>query len=84
MQVQESSTADPVVDQSQDRESSHQTPIAVVTPTHLASGAAPREVQLDTHNAPPDDAEEDLQESKMECEQESDLKEDHRLILLEQ
>uniref|UniRef100_A0AAX7USF1 Amyloid beta (A4) precursor protein-binding, family A, member 1b n=1 Tax=Astatotilapia calliptera TaxID=8154 RepID=A0AAX7USF1_ASTCA len=78
VQVQESSTADPVVDQSQDRESSHQTPIAVVTPTHLASGAAPREVQLDTHNAPPDDAEEDLQESKMECEQESDLKEDHR------
>lgn len=78
VQVQESSTADPVVDQSQDRESSHQTPIAVVTPTHLASGAAPREVQLDTHSAPPDDAEEDLQESKMECEQESDLKEDHR------
>ncbi|XP_030598175.1 amyloid-beta A4 precursor protein-binding family A member 1-like [Archocentrus centrarchus] len=81
VQVQECTTADPVMDQSQDRECSHQAPVAVVIPTHLSPGAAPPEVQLDTPNSPnspPDDAEEDLQERKMEFKQElEEVKEDN-------
>uniref|UniRef100_A0A3Q0SQ14 Amyloid beta (A4) precursor protein-binding, family A, member 1b n=1 Tax=Amphilophus citrinellus TaxID=61819 RepID=A0A3Q0SQ14_AMPCI len=78
VQVQECTTADPVMDQSQDRECSHQAPVAVVIPTHLSPGAAPPEVQLDPPNSPPDDAEEDLQERKMEFKQESEeVKEDN-------
>lgn len=76
--VQECTTADPVMDQPQDNECPHQTPVAVVTPTHLSPGAAPHEVQLEPPSAPPEDAEEDLQETKMECKQESEeTKEDN-------
>ncbi|XP_036972323.1 amyloid-beta A4 precursor protein-binding family A member 1-like isoform X2 [Acanthopagrus latus] len=65
--VQQHSAVDPVPDQSQDKGSPHQTPVAVVTPTHLSPGAAAHNMQRYT---PPTEAEEDLQESKVECEDE--------------
>ncbi|XP_020491716.2 amyloid-beta A4 precursor protein-binding family A member 1 isoform X2 [Labrus bergylta] len=63
---------DPVVDQSQDRASSHQTPIAVVTPTHLSPGSTAHNKQLHHEHTPPAEAEEDqdIQENKVECEEE--------------
>ncbi|KAM8743320.1 uncharacterized protein AB9X84_017697 isoform 2-T2 [Acanthopagrus schlegelii] len=62
--VQQHAAVDPVPDQSQDKGSPHQTPVAVVTPTHLSPGAAAHNMQRYT---PPTEAEEDLQESKVEC-----------------
>lgn len=66
-QVQQHSAVDPVPDQSQDKGSPHQTPVAVVNPTHLSPGAAAHNMPRYT---PPTEAEEDLQESKEECEDE--------------
>ncbi|KAM4527532.1 uncharacterized protein PAE49_024355 isoform 1-T2 [Odontesthes bonariensis] len=60
----------PVVGQSQDRASPHQTPVAVVTPTNLSPSSATHHVQLPPQHAPTD-AEEDLHEHKAEQEEES-------------
>ncbi|KAI3361950.1 hypothetical protein L3Q82_012298 [Scortum barcoo] len=70
VQVQQRSSDNPVTDQLQDRASPHQTPIAVVTPTHLSTAPAPHNMQPHPQHTPPDEAEEDLQEQKMECEEE--------------
>ncbi|XP_073333530.1 uncharacterized protein [Pagrus major] len=67
VQVQQPSADDPVPDQAQDKGSPHQTPVAVVTPTHLSPGAAAHNMQRYTS---PTEAEEDLQEGKVECEDE--------------
>ncbi|KAM3599968.1 uncharacterized protein V6R79_014759 [Siganus canaliculatus] len=61
--VQQHSSGDTVMDQLQDRGSSHQTPVAVVTPTHLSPGP---DLQHHTQHPPP--AEEDLPEGKEEPE----------------
>ncbi|XP_044188789.1 amyloid-beta A4 precursor protein-binding family A member 1-like [Thunnus albacares] len=66
-QVQQSPPEDTLKDQLQDRGSPHQTPVAVVTPTHLSPGPATHNVQ----DTPPAEAEEDLQECNAECEEES-------------
>ncbi|XP_069561994.1 amyloid-beta A4 precursor protein-binding family A member 1-like isoform X3 [Brachyistius frenatus] len=70
--VQHCSSAEPVTDKSQDRGSAHQTPIAVVIPTHLSPGSVAYDVQLPSQHAPPADAEEELPESKVACEEESE------------
>ncbi|XP_070780824.1 amyloid-beta A4 precursor protein-binding family A member 1-like isoform X2 [Enoplosus armatus] len=72
VQVQQRSSEDPVTDQSQDRGSPHQTPVAVVTPTHLSPHPATHNMQLHRQHTPPAEAEEDLQERKVECEEESE------------
>ncbi|XP_041666385.1 amyloid-beta A4 precursor protein-binding family A member 1-like [Cheilinus undulatus] len=63
---------DPVMDQSEESAYSHQTPIAVVTPTHLAPESFAQNKQHPPQHAPPAEAEEDqeLQDSKAECEEE--------------
>lgn len=61
---------DPVSDVSQDRESPHQTPVAVVTPTHLSAGAAAHNMAPSVQQTPPAETEEDLQESKNNCDEE--------------
>ncbi|KAM9338024.1 uncharacterized protein ABDE67_017588 [Symphorus nematophorus] len=60
-EVQVQQHPDPITDQSHDRGSPHQTPVAVVTPTHLSP--APN-MPLHRRHTPPDEAEEDLQECK--------------------
>ncbi|XP_038589129.1 amyloid-beta A4 precursor protein-binding family A member 1-like [Micropterus salmoides] len=70
--VQQRSSDDPVTDQSQDRGSPHQTPVAVVTPTHLSPRPATYNMQLHPQHTPPAEAEEDLQERKVECQEESE------------
>ncbi|TKS84171.1 Amyloid beta A4 precursor protein-binding family A member 1 [Collichthys lucidus] len=70
LQVQQHSSGDPVIDQLQDRGSPHQTPVAVVTPTHLSPGPATHNMQLHSRQAPPAKAEQDLQECKVDCEEE--------------
>ncbi|KAG8010876.1 Amyloid-beta A4 precursor protein-binding family A member 1 [Nibea albiflora] len=78
LQVQQHSSGDPVMDQLQDRGSPHQTdrgsphqtPVAVVTPTHLSPGPATHNMQLHPRHTPPAKEEEDLQERKVECEEE--------------
>ncbi|XP_022059716.2 amyloid-beta A4 precursor protein-binding family A member 1-like [Acanthochromis polyacanthus] len=75
-EVQQRSSADPVVDRSQGTGSPHQTPVAVVTPTPLSPATATNNDQLHPqHDAPA--AEEDLQEHKVEHEEEAEeVKED--------
>ncbi|XP_035523418.1 amyloid-beta A4 precursor protein-binding family A member 1-like [Morone saxatilis] len=70
VQVQQHSSDDPVMDHSQDRGPPHQTPVAVVTPTHLSPGPATHSMQLHPRHTPPAEAEEDLQDCKGECEEE--------------
>uniref|UniRef100_A0A3B4XVB2 Amyloid beta (A4) precursor protein-binding, family A, member 1b n=1 Tax=Seriola lalandi dorsalis TaxID=1841481 RepID=A0A3B4XVB2_SERLL len=70
VQVQQCSADDCVTDQSQDRGSPQQTPVAVVTPTHLSPGPATHNVQPNPQYTPPPEAEEDLQDHKVECEEE--------------
>ncbi|XP_051269059.1 amyloid-beta A4 precursor protein-binding family A member 1-like isoform X2 [Dicentrarchus labrax] len=70
VQVQQRLSDDPVMDQSQDRGPPHQTPVAVVTPTHLSPGPATHSMQQHPRHSPPAEAEEDLQECKGECEEE--------------
>lgn len=60
VQVHQCSSGDSVTDQLQN--SPHQTPVAVVTPTHLSSGTSA--------HTPPTPPEEDLQDHKVECEEE--------------
>ncbi|XP_042365063.1 amyloid-beta A4 precursor protein-binding family A member 1-like [Plectropomus leopardus] len=72
VKVQQRSSEDPVTDQLQDRGSPHQTPVAVVTPTHLSPGPATHNAKLRRPHTPPAEAEEDLQEPKAECEEESE------------
>uniref|UniRef100_UPI0037E92321 amyloid-beta A4 precursor protein-binding family A member 1-like isoform X2 n=1 Tax=Semicossyphus pulcher TaxID=241346 RepID=UPI0037E92321 len=74
VQVQQRMSDEPVTDQSQDRGTSHQTPIAVVTPTHLLTDPATNNKQLPPQHTPPAEAEEDqgIQESKAEYEEESE------------
>ncbi|XP_070706809.1 amyloid-beta A4 precursor protein-binding family A member 1-like [Pempheris klunzingeri] len=71
-QLQQCSTDEPVTDQSQDRGSPHQTPVAVVAPTHLSSSPATHNMQPHPQQTPPAEAEEDHQECKVECEEESE------------
>ncbi|XP_008274609.1 amyloid beta A4 precursor protein-binding family A member 1-like [Stegastes partitus] len=74
---QHCSSVDPVMDQGTG--SPHQTPVAVVTPTHLSPGPAANNEQLHPQHeaAAAADAEEDLQEQKVECEEETEeVKED--------
>ncbi|GLD56683.1 amyloid beta A4 precursor protein-binding family A member 1-like protein [Lates japonicus] len=70
VQLQQCSGDDPVTDQSKERGSLHQTPVAVVTPTHLSPGPATHNVQSHPQHAPPAEAEEDLPDHKAECEEE--------------
>nr|XP_033503502.1 amyloid-beta A4 precursor protein-binding family A member 1-like [Epinephelus lanceolatus] len=70
VKVQQRSSEDPVTDQLQDRGSPHQTPVAVVTSTHLSPGPATCNIQLPASHTPPVEEEEDLQEHKAECEDE--------------
>ncbi|TDH01822.1 hypothetical protein EPR50_G00166660 [Perca flavescens] len=72
VQVQQRSSDDPVTDQLQDRGSPHLTPVAVITPTHLSTGPATQNMQLHPQHTPPAEAEEDLQECKVQCEEESE------------
>ncbi|XP_037608188.1 amyloid-beta A4 precursor protein-binding family A member 1-like isoform X2 [Sebastes umbrosus] len=72
VQVKQRSSDDPVTDQVQDRGSPHQSPVAVVTPTHLSPGPATNNIQLHPQHTPPAEAEEDLQEHKVKCEKESE------------
>uniref|UniRef100_A0A3Q2NX89 Amyloid beta A4 precursor protein-binding family A member 1-like n=1 Tax=Fundulus heteroclitus TaxID=8078 RepID=A0A3Q2NX89_FUNHE len=67
---QEASFVDPAVSQSQDRGSPRQTPVAVVTPTHLSADPAVEAVQPEPQRAPVE-AEEDHHEYKAELEKES-------------
>ncbi|KAM4719922.1 uncharacterized protein FYW61_015558 isoform 2-T2 [Anableps anableps] len=67
---EEGCCVDPLLNQSQDRESSHQTPVAVVTPTHLCAVSAMDNVQLEPQHTPAE-AEEDHLEYKAEDEEES-------------
>ncbi|KAM9322076.1 LOW QUALITY PROTEIN: uncharacterized protein KZ484_020312 [Pholidichthys leucotaenia] len=60
-----------IVDSSQDRESPHQAPFAVVAPTQISPGPAHHNVQTDAQQDPPAEAWEDRQELKMEFEEES-------------
>ncbi|XP_047425161.1 amyloid-beta A4 precursor protein-binding family A member 1-like isoform X2 [Mugil cephalus] len=69
VQVQQCSSVDPVTDQSQDRGSLHPTPVAVVTPTHLSPGPVSHTLEL-PHA--PAEVEEDLQEQKEQCVEESE------------
>lgn len=65
-QTQEQSSKDPETDQSPSMASPHQTPVAVVTPTHLSAGAA-------VHNMPPTPASpstETSAEHEIDCEEE--------------
>lgn len=68
VQVHQCSSGDSVMDQLQD--SPHQTPVAVVTPTHLSPGRSTHNGQLHTQHTPPTAPEEDLQDNKVECEEE--------------
>ncbi|XP_074546009.1 uncharacterized protein LOC141805144 isoform X2 [Halichoeres trimaculatus] len=74
-EIGQSASADPVMDQSQDRSSSHQTPIAVVTPTHLSPALSAQNKQPHPPDTPPAEAEEDqeIQERKVECEEEAEV-----------
>ncbi|XP_041825906.1 amyloid-beta A4 precursor protein-binding family A member 1-like [Melanotaenia boesemani] len=63
------SSVDPATHQLQDS-ASHQTPVAVVTPTNLLTGPAAQNEHLQPENAPPK-AEEDLHEHEAEQEEES-------------
>uniref|UniRef100_A0A8D3ASF4 Uncharacterized protein n=1 Tax=Scophthalmus maximus TaxID=52904 RepID=A0A8D3ASF4_SCOMX len=65
VKVQKHLAEDPVMDQSQDRESPHQTPVATVTPTHLSPAPATHNVQPDPQHTPPAEAEENLQDHKV-------------------
>uniref|UniRef100_A0A3B5L547 Amyloid beta (A4) precursor protein-binding, family A, member 1b n=1 Tax=Xiphophorus couchianus TaxID=32473 RepID=A0A3B5L547_9TELE len=79
---QEVCFVDPVLNQSQDRGSPHQTPVAVVTPTHVSSAPAMGDVQLEPQNTPAD-AEEDHDEYKAEHEEELEEvkeKEEHKEV----
>ncbi|XP_040914635.1 amyloid-beta A4 precursor protein-binding family A member 1-like [Toxotes jaculatrix] len=71
-QVQQRSSDNPVTDQLQDKGSPYQTPVAVVTPTHLSPGPATHNVQPHPQHTPPAEAEEDLQDHNVECEEESE------------
>ncbi|XP_070844691.1 amyloid-beta A4 precursor protein-binding family A member 1-like [Chaetodon trifascialis] len=73
MQVQQPSSDDAVTNQSQDGGSPHQTPVAVVTPTHLSPGPATHHKQLHPLHTAPAEAEEDLQELKVQCEEELEV-----------
>ncbi|XP_029371809.1 amyloid-beta A4 precursor protein-binding family A member 1-like [Echeneis naucrates] len=64
VQVLQHSVDDPVVDQT------HQTPVAVVTPTHLSPIPVLHNAQPHSQYTPPPEAEEDLQDHKVECEEE--------------
>uniref|UniRef100_A0A096LT67 Amyloid beta (A4) precursor protein-binding, family A, member 1b n=1 Tax=Poecilia formosa TaxID=48698 RepID=A0A096LT67_POEFO len=68
---QEVCFVDPVLNQSQDRGSPHQTPVAVVTPTHVCVAPAMNDVQLEPQQTPAE-AEEDHVEYKAEHEEESE------------
>ncbi|XP_040014211.1 amyloid-beta A4 precursor protein-binding family A member 1-like [Xiphias gladius] len=70
VQVQQCSADDPVTDQSQDRESPQQTPVAVVTPSCLSPGPAAHNVEPHPQHSQPAEAEEVLQDHKVECEEE--------------
>lgn len=70
VQVQQHSSGDPVTDQSQDMGSPHQTPVAVVTPTHLSAGAVTHNMPPSLQQTPPAETEEDLKVCKMDCEEE--------------
>nr|XP_046230750.1 amyloid-beta A4 precursor protein-binding family A member 1-like [Scatophagus argus]XP_046230751.1 amyloid-beta A4 precursor protein-binding family A member 1-like [Scatophagus argus]XP_046230753.1 amyloid-beta A4 precursor protein-binding family A member 1-like [Scatophagus argus]XP_046230754.1 amyloid-beta A4 precursor protein-binding family A member 1-like [Scatophagus argus] len=72
VQVQQHSSGDPVTDQLQDRESPPQTSVAVVSPTHLSTGAATHNMPLHSRHTPPAEPEVDLQECKVEHEEEQD------------
>ncbi|XP_034565036.1 amyloid-beta A4 precursor protein-binding family A member 1-like [Notolabrus celidotus] len=78
-EVRQCMSEDPVMDHSQDRASSHQTPIAVVTPTHLSPSPAAQNKQPHPQDTPPAEAEEDqeIQEGKVECEEEAEEVKDH-------
>ncbi|XP_029301224.1 amyloid-beta A4 precursor protein-binding family A member 1-like [Cottoperca gobio] len=71
-EVQVRSSDDPVSNQMQDRGSPHQTPVAVVPPTHLSPAPAIHNMQPRLQHTPPAEAEEDLQERKVDCEEESE------------
>ncbi|XP_028273765.1 amyloid-beta A4 precursor protein-binding family A member 1-like isoform X2 [Parambassis ranga] len=76
-EVQQCSSADPVLDQSQDRASPHITPVAVVTPTHLSPVSATHDVQHYPQHAPPEPEED--QECKVAHEEEAEeVKENDR------
>ncbi|XP_032394731.1 amyloid-beta A4 precursor protein-binding family A member 1 [Etheostoma spectabile] len=72
VQVQQRSSDNPVTDKLQDRGSPHLTPIAVVTPTHLSPVPATQNMHPHPQHTLPAEAEEDLQECKVECEKESE------------
>ncbi|XP_026153493.1 amyloid-beta A4 precursor protein-binding family A member 1-like [Mastacembelus armatus] len=65
LQVQQHLSYDAATDQSQ--QSFHQTPITVVTPTHLSPGPSTHNMQLHPQQIPSAEAEEDLQDHKVEC-----------------
>ncbi|KAM9841102.1 amyloid-beta A4 precursor protein-binding family A member 1-like [Aulostomus maculatus] len=69
---QNSSSDDPPKEQLQDRGSPHQTPVAVVTPTHLSPGPANSDLQ----QTPPAEPQQDLQEWNVTCEEESQEQEE--------
>ncbi|KAF3848792.1 hypothetical protein F7725_015289 [Dissostichus mawsoni] len=70
VQVEQRSLEDPVsINQLQDRGSPHQTPIAVVPPTQLSPAPATHDMQPRLPDTPPAEAEEDLQEPTVECEE---------------
>lgn len=69
-QVLQHSSGDPVTDQSQDRGSPHQTPVAVVTPTHLSVDAATHNMPPSPQQTPPAETEEELRECKMDRDEE--------------
>lgn len=68
VQVEQHSSGDPATDQSQDRTSPHQTPIAVVIPTHVSAGAAMHTTPPTLQQSAPAETEEDLQGCKVDCE----------------
>ncbi|XP_010773308.1 amyloid beta A4 precursor protein-binding family A member 1-like isoform X2 [Notothenia coriiceps] len=70
VQVEQRSLEDPVsINQLQDRGSPHQTPIAVPPPTQLSPAPATHDMQPRLPDTPPAEAEEDLQEPAVECEE---------------
>ncbi|XP_034751376.1 amyloid-beta A4 precursor protein-binding family A member 1-like [Etheostoma cragini] len=77
VQVQQRSSDNPVTDQLQDRGSPPLTPIAVVTPTQLSPGSATQNMHSHPQHTPPVEAEEDLQECKIECEKEPEEVREH-------
>lgn len=73
-EIRQCMSDDPVMDQSQDMSSSHHTPIAVVTPTHLSPAPSAQNKQPHPQDTPPAEAEEDqeIQERQVECEEEAE------------